>query len=567
MDIFLQLSLLIVLAAVVGGVMRVFKQPLIMGHIITGILVGPYFLNIVKASDSAEIFSLMGISMLLFIVGLSLNPQEMHDVGGISFLVGLGQIAITSLLGFLLAIVLGFDKISAVYLSLALTFSSTIIILKLVSDKKDLDKLYGRISIGVLLVQDLVATLALIVASTLSTKDSLLLSALMILIKGISATLVLTVISKYVLPKLAGFFAKSQEYLFLFAIGWGFGLASIFKYLGFSVEIGALVAGVTLSMSPFSHEISSRLKPLRDFFVVMFFIYLGAQMNLGGFDSILVSAVVLSMFVIFIKPIIVMIFMGMFGYSKKSGFLSGAVFPQISEFSLIFVMLGVKLGHINESILSLVTLVAVITITFSSYIIINSEKIYEKISKYLVIFERKKVVFERSIVSKYDIILFGCNRSGYDFIKLFTELKLDYLAVDFDPEVIRELKEKNINCEYGDAEDAEFLSEVNVSETKFVVSTIPDLETSRFLLETIRRENKDSGVVLMSYNIDDALKLYLLGATYVIMPHFIGGSYAADLTRVANFNAGGLEKHRASHIQYLNERKALGHSHPMWMPH
>jgi Kef-type K+ transport system membrane component KefB len=547
--------------------MRLLKQPLIMGYILTGVVVGPHFLNILKDIESGEIFSLMGISILLFIVGLSLSPHVIREVGKISLITGTGQVMFTTFLGFMIAKGFGYEFIPSLYIAISLAFSSTIIILKLLSDKKDLEKLYGKIAIGFLIVQDIIATLILIGISSFTSGQDILQSALLVLIKGISAAIVLSFISYYLLPKLSDFFAKSQEYLFLFAVGWGFGLASVFKMMGFSAEIGALVAGVTLSMSPYAREISAKLKPLRDFFLIMFFILLGVNMDITSLSGMLVPALIFSTFVLVGNPIIVILLMELLGYNRKTGFKAGLTVAQISEFSLIIILLGVKLGHIDRSVLSIVTLVGLITISVSTYMIKYSDKIYPYIYKYIGFLEKKKVIQEKSIVSNYDVILFGCNRVGYDFIRMFKYLGAGFLAVDFNPEVIKELSDAGVNCEYGDAEDSDFLDEIYLDKAKLIISTIPDYDANEFLLEKIRSVNEEAGVILMSYSVEDAIEFYDMGASYVILPHFIGGTYGAGLAQEIGTDPDKLHEKRQEHINYLRERKEKGHAHPIWMHH
>ena len=562
MDIFVEFSIIIALATVIGGLMRLLKQPLIMGHILTGILVGPQFLNIFKNVESGEIFSLMGISTLLFIVGLSLSPKVIREVGKIALITGLGQIMFTTLFGFLIASAFGFDLIPSLYIAIALTFSSTIIILKLLSDKKDLEKLYGRISIGFLLVQDVVATLILIGVSSMTSQESLISTALLLLIKGLLITLILSLVSFYVLPRISEFFAKSQEYLFLFAIGWGFGLSMVFKMVGFSVEIGALVAGVTLSMSPYAEEISSKLKPLRDFFIIMFFILLGANMDLHNLSSLIIPALVFSIFVLVGNPLIVLVLMELLGYNKRTGFFAGLTVAQISEFSLIIVLMGVHLGHIDSSVLSLVTLIALTTIAVSTYMILNAERIYPRISKYITLFQRKMVVKESTIVANYDVILFGCNRAGYDFIEVFKKLKTKFLAVDFDPEIVSELMEKGINVKYGDAEDGEFLDDIKIQESKAVISTIPDFDVNSFLLSLLSKVENKPITILTSHDVNNAIYFYERGADYVVVPHFIGGQVVSRLAKDAVFGLHDIKDVGNTQLDYLKKRKSLGHANP-----
>lgn len=559
MELFVEFSLIITLATVMGGIMRVLKQPLIMGHIITGIIVGPHFLNLYKNAESAEIFSIMGISILLFIVGLSLSPKVIREVGKVAVITGIGQILVTVFFGFLLARFFGYNQVSSLYIAIALTFSSTIIILKLLSDKKDLEKLYGRIAIGFLLVQDIVATLILIGISSLGSGEGLLSTSLLLIIKGLVITIILSLVSFYVLPSLSTFFARSQEYLFLFSIGWGFGLALAFTKLGFSPEIGALVAGVALSMSPFAEEMSSKLKPLRDFFIITFFILLGVHMDLTNLGPLIIQAVLLSLFVLIGNPIIVIFLMELLGYSKKTSFSAGLTVAQISEFSLIIVLMGLSLGHVSRDVLSLVTLVGLITISGSTYMILYSDKLFQIISPYLSFFKTSSVKKETVVDDSYSVILFGCHRVGFDFIEAFKKLHAKFLAVDFDPEIVSDLDNNGINVKYGDAEDAEFLEEINVHKAHAVISTIPDFDTNLFLLIKVRTKNPDSIIILTSVNIDDALTFYEKGADYVIVPHFIGGQFVSRLAKDAVFGLYDLQETKSHHVSYLRNRKQLGH--------
>lgn len=564
MSLFFELSLIIVVAAALSGLMRLLKQPIVIGYVLTGLLLGPQFLNLIKSTETVSIFSEMGIAILLFIVGLHLSPNELRDLGKNVFTTGFIQVALTSFIGFVVCRIFNFSVTESLYLGVALSFSSTIIVLKLLSDKRDLEKLYGRITIGILLFQDIVAAIALILSSSFSNGGGELATFVLLLVKGIALTIIISLLGVYVLPTLSTFFAKSQEYLFLFSLAWGFGLGALFGFLGFSIEIGALVAGVSLSISPYSQEISSKLKPLRDFFVVIFFILIGSKISFTNFDEIAVPLVFLVLFVVVIKTLIVTFVLELFSYSRKTSFFSGISLSQISEFSLILMMLGLRFGHVSEKVLSLVTILSFISISLSTYLTIYVEKMYPYFVSIISVFEKKKVRPDAVQNITYDVILFGCNRSGYDFIKIFKYFGRKFLAVDFDPDIIKLLSSRGISCVYGDAEDGEFLDDINVSSAKIVVSTIPEYETNSFLVTKVRSENKDSIVFVISYNIDEAIKLYDKGATYVILPHFIGGEFAAKLTTEAGFSIEKLRHKREEHLKYLYERKRLGHTHPTW---
>jgi len=562
MEIFIELSIIICITVLISGIMRLLKQPLIIGYILTGIIVSPYFLDIVQSTETIKVFSEIGIALLLFIVGLSLSPKVIKEVGKVSLITGIGQIVFTSLFGFLISRLLGFSVIVSLYIAIALSFSSTIIIMKLLSDKKDLEKLYGKISIGFLLVQDIFVIILLMVISSFSGNLGIDGLSFGKILSGILLIIGFILISVYVLPSLSKFFAKSQEFLFLFSIGWGLGLASLFYYVGFSMEIGALVAGIALSMSPFHYEISSKMRPLRDFFIILFFILLGSQMVFGNINELIIPAIIFSLFILIGNPLIVIILMGFLGYKKKTGFQAGFTVAQISEFSLILIALGVGLGHLTNEILSLVTIVGLITISGSTYLILYSNKIYPYFSKYLSIFERKKTKENTQKFKDYNVVLFGYNRIGYDLLESFKKLKKKVLVIDYNPETIIELSNKGIDCRYGDVDDDEFLRELNLVKTKMVVSTIPEFETNLLLIDRVKQMNKEAIIIVISHNIEEANSLYKKGATYVIMPHFLGGSHVSMMINKNGLNLNKFLDEKKKHIKQLKIKRRLGHEHP-----
>ncbi len=560
MTIFTELSLIILLATVLAAIFKYFKQPMVIAYILAGFLLSP-LIHTSASAHTLETFSEMGIAILLFIVGLHLSPREARSFGVSSFKVGLVQIISTGALGFLISQLFNFNLVSSFYISAAVTFSSTIIVLKLLSDKRDLEKLYSRISIGILLLQDIFAAAALIIASSFAQENINFISVTLPLLKGVLLGVFSFVVALKLLPKLMHFIAKSTELLFLFSLSWGFGIASLFSYLGLSMEIGALVAGVALSISPYSDEMSAKLKPLRDFFVVMFFILIGAQINLSLLGQIFIPLIVFVLFVVLVKPLIIMSLMGVLGYKKKTSFFTATSLAQISEFSLILGFLGMRLGHLDETVLALLTLLAVITIGLSTYLITHVEQLYSKLGNILKIFEKVNVSEEVDSLINYDVILFGCNRVGFDFIKQFKPYKHAFLCVDYDPDVIDELKKAGINCKFGDAEDFDFLEDLNIDESKMIISTIPEHETNTFLLHAIKHNPKVIAI-MVSYSVDDALRLYDMGADYVILPHFIGGQMVSKMINKVGFDTLAFKEEKQHHKEYLLERKHLGHTHP-----
>ena len=488
MEIFIEISIILLVTTIITTVIRLIKQPLVVGYLISGVVVGPYVLNILKSNNEMELFSKIGIAVLLFIVGLSLNPDTIKVTGKPALIAGMGQIIITSLFGFFIMRAFGYNNIISLYGAAALTFSSTIIILKLLSDRGDMENLYGKITIGILLIQDIVATLFLVIipivggqnAATNNTSAGNAIVKLVLV--AFFATIILYVIAKYILPKFSDYLAKSSELLFIFAISWGLVLATVFYKIGFSIEIGALIAGVTLAASKYSYEISSRMRPLRDFFIVMFFVLLGSHLQISQISNLILPAILISLFILILKPIIIFYILNILGYKNKVSFMSGLTIAQISEFSLILMSLGLTLGHVTNESATLITLVGIITIIGSTYFVIYADEIFEKLHnglKKISIQKKHKEIAEIGH-KEYDMIIFGFGRVGLEFVETAKKENLEYFVVDYNPNVFKGERINNVKYIYGDVEDIEFLEEINTRNAKLIISTIPLIDTNSF---------------------------------------------------------------------------------------
>jgi Kef-type K+ transport system membrane component KefB/voltage-gated potassium channel Kch len=559
---FAEIGILLAVATLVSLVMRLLKQPLIIGHIITGFLVGRYALNLFPSIETFELFSHLGIAFLLFSVGLSLNPRVLKEYGTASVLITFGQVFLTGGAGVLVCLLLGYDWVTALYVGIAISFSSTVIVLKLLADKGDLEKLYVKVSVGSLLLQDLIAIILLFAIPIVTGSAGVGLKLFQTLALAIATGVGVFLFAHFVIARLHPYLTRSQELLFLFANAWAIGISMLFSYIGFSLEGGALIAGVALSTLPSSHEISARLAPLRDFFIVSFFILLGTRMVVSDYSAILYPAMALSLFVLIINPLIQLLIMGFLGYRKKTSFQTGMMAAQISEFSLILVGLGVTLNQVSSSVLSMVTMVGIVTIFVSTYLIFYSDKLYLVLAPMLQMFERKHVR-ERAIrVKKYPIVLIGSGRVSYDFMQFFTKNKMRFMVIEHDPEAIEHLEAQNIPYIYGDASDPDLLEDTKLTDAEVVISTAPDLTTNRIILSVAKRSDKNPLVILVSHRINNALELYRFGADYVILPHFLGGKYATSLLNRCTKGEVTLKKVRERHIAQLHNRKVSGHEHP-----
>ena len=550
-NFFVVLSIVIAIGAGISLIMRLIRQPLIIGYILTGLVVGPSILNIVDNDQTINVFASIGIALLLFIIGLGLNPRVIKEVGKVASITGIAQILLTTIVGFAAGRAFGYTKTESIFVGLALAFSSTIIILKLLSDKKEQTRLYGKITIGVLLIQDIIAALVLILVTARSEGSFSMSTMLWLGLKGALILIPLFLIGNLILPRLNKLIAGSQEFLFLFAIGWGFGAAALFEHFGFSIEVGALFAGVALANLPYAQEIASRLRPLRDFFVVVFFIALGTQLNFGNFGAIWLPTLIFCIIVILAKPFITMGIMGILSYTKNTSFKTSSALAQISEFSLVLVILGRQQGLVRGDIVNIITIVALVTIAASAYAITYSEFLYGLLEKNLALFERRKTKFDDTKTKHFDMVLFGYKKGGSEFIKVMEQMKKKFVVVDYDPDVVDIMATQNIDFVYGDATDIELLSEVHASHTKMVVSTIGDHPTNIFLARWLERVNPSAVYVCAAETSEQASELYNEGVSYVMMPHYIGSEKISSFIKRNGFNKTEFRRFREKHLQYL----------------
>jgi hypothetical protein len=352
----------------------------------------------------------------------------------------------------------------------------------------------------------------------------------------------------YVIPKLSKRFAQNQELLFLFAVAWGFGVATLFEKAGFSHEVGALFAGISLAGLTYATEMASRLKPLRDFFVVLFFVSLGESFSLNGMNEIVVPVIALSAVVMVLKPLAVLMALGAQGYTKLTSFKTAIHLSQVSEFSIILVVLATSTKVIDPHSGTIITLVALVTIGISSYLTQFDDAIYRKWQRRLTIFERHELRERGRREQPYTSILFGYHHGGHEFLQLFRDMKQRYLVVDYNPEVVEHLESQGIRHAYGDATDTEFLDEINAGRAKFVASTIIDRTVNHIILTHLHRFNPEVVYICHARTYEDALALYEQGATYVILPRFLGSEYITTHIKRYGMDKEAFHHFRAKHI-------------------
>ncbi|HLC50517.1 MAG TPA: cation:proton antiporter, partial [Candidatus Nanoarchaeia archaeon] len=357
----------------------------------------------------------------------------------------------------------------------------------------------------------------------------------------------------------------SQELLFIASLGIAFLFSIIADYIGFSIAVGAFLAGIVLN-SPYNAEIVGKIKPLRDFFSVLFFVSLGMQLSISSL-SVIIKPLLLSIaLVLLLKPLVIMTICSMFGYSKKTSFAASLSLAQISEFSLILAAQGLILGHISQEFFSATVLLAVVTIVMTSYFINYSNRIYAFFAPLLGIFDGfsksyKELEYMPKKMKKFTVLC-GYNRIGYSIVKSLKKMKKEYVVVDFNPETIKMLIDDKIPCFYGDAADPEILEKLDLKNASMIISTVPDKDDNILLIRETRKSNSKAAIFVTGSQIDDALELYDAGADYVILPHFLGGEHVSLILETFGTDVDRIVNNKLYHLEELKKRASLGHNHP-----
>ncbi len=560
-DIFLQLGIVVIVAAIAAFILRLLKQPQILAYVIVGILLTPVF-HIVTDISIIQSMSIIGIAFLLFLVGLEMDLKSLQSVAVVSTIGGLIQILLLFLVGYVVALLLGFLSLEAGYIGLMIAFSSTMVVMKLLSDKRELHTLHGRIVVGILLVEDIIAIFALSVLSSLSEFNFALFGVA--LLKFLSLFMIAYLLSKFAFPSIFRFSAHHQELLLIMSLAICFLFALVFQFLGFSIIIGAFLAGLALGNLQYNVEIIGKVKSLRDFFALLFFVSLGMGLSLAVIQELWVPLLVMLAVIIFLKPLITMTIFSFFRYTKKPAFLTGNALAQMGEFSLIIAAQGLALGHLSESLFSLVVIVALITITFTSYFIQYEYKVYRFLRFPLRIFDifpTKGVgVLPKEI--KPTIVLCGYNRIGYSILRDLEKVIDKVLIVDYNPEIIASLAAEGHYCLYGDVADEEIVDRMNLRNITLLISTVPELKDNLYLIERTKSINKKAKIIVTASDIDETLALYDHGADYVILPHFLGGEHGSAIISRWRQQKIDLKEEKEKHLAHLQQRKMLGQKHP-----
>lgn len=538
-SIFFEISAIIIVSTVLALIAKALRQPIILAFMVAGIILGPLGFNVLQSHSLIDVLSTFGISFVLFLIGIELNLKQFKELNRLALVAGFGQVLFTGLIGFTVCLLLGFGRMEAWFIAVALTMSSTIIVVKVLSEKRQLESLYGRITVAILLIQDFIAIIALLVlegvgasvnAQSVPWAELIILFVKAALIGGTAF-----VLAKYVFKGIFRYIGNSQELLFLWSIAWCLLFAALALALNFSVAIGVFFAGLALSTLDYNYEIAARIRSLRDFFIVIFFTYLGSQLVLSIDPTLLLTSVILSLFVLVGNPFIVYVILIASGHTKRTALFTGLAVGQISEFSFIIINLGLAQGHLSKEVVSMVAIIGLVTMVLSTYFITYNDKIYRWLQPILKMLPLR-ASDEEGIDNvpekmKGHIVLFGYHVTINKILKELTHLHKHVVIVDYNPSNIDEIKKQPVYYIYGDMRDQEILERANLDEASMIISIVPYPEPTMSLLQYIKHFKIKADVVVSANQLFNAERFYEAGATFVLHPESISLDYLKTILK------------------------------------
>ncbi len=534
-NIFTQLAVILSLSSVLGLIIYKFKLPLLIAYLLGGLILGLISVDFSK-SYALSILPDIGIAFVLFLVGMELDLREIRNFGKQILIAGVLQVVITSVVGTFIAQSFGFNLTQSIYLGVGLAFSSTILVVKLLSDKGSLSALFGKLSLGVLLLEDLLAVLILLVmtsAPLIQVGFSPGFPLIEFILKVVLLFGVAIVFQRFILSSVFKSVSDSTELLFLISLAWCFSYITLALSLGFSILIGAFLAGVALASSPYHFQIQGKVKPMRDFFVVLFFVYLGTRVNFADVATVWPLIFIFTSYAIIIKPLIFLLLFGMFGFRKHTMFFSSINLSQISEFSLIILLVGLKLGIVTETTLTVIALSSILSYIVSSLEISYAAKIYKYLQSIISFFEKKTNLLERGETTELSehIVVIGAHRVGGEVVRFLKKEKKPLVVLDFNPRQVEALLATQIPVIYGDLGDPEVLDILELQRARMVISTSGDVLDNKVLLEELKTRHINIPVIVRAHSVKDAKELYKKGADFVILPEVMAGDSLMELIR------------------------------------
>jgi Kef-type K+ transport system membrane component KefB len=573
-DLLYSIGICVGAAAVLAVVGWRLRQPLILAYLLTGVVIGPVGLKWVTSQASIGTVAEIGLILLLFIIGLEIDVKKLASAGAPVLVTGALQVPICFALGLGFFYAIGVrntpGNYALLYLAACMSLSSTLVVVKLLYDKHELDTLPGRITLGVLIIQDMWAVLMLAVQPNLLNPN--LLPLAFSLWRGALLVVGGLALSKYVLPHLFRAVAKAPELVLVSALAWCFFLAGVASIIGLSKEMGALIAGVSLSTFPYNLDVMAKAVSIRDFFVTLFFVALGLQIPVPGLQVVLI-ALAASAFVIVSRLSVVPILYWL-GMGHRASLLPAINLAQVSEFSIVIASLGLmqRPAQIDSSVVTIVIMTFAITSVVSTYMIQSSHYVQRSLSKLLKLLRVRDLDSAgtvEKVESRHESVVFlGFFRDASSILHEFerdgdpAEAK-DFLhkilVIDFNPTVMRELRHRSISCIYGDIAHADTLRHAGIENAELVVSSITD-EVLRGtnnlrLLRNIRADCPKAKVMLSTEHIAQALVFYEAGADFVYVPRLHSASQIAGILKKGLVE--GFDGAREEEIKHLMQRREV----------
>lgn len=572
----LGLGLIIIGGMILGGIATLFRQPLILAYIAIGVVLGSHGLGIIPAETQiilSDLSSELGIAFLLFVVGLELSFKKLLEV---KHVVTFGTIATTIVLfiiGLFAAYFMGFPFMEGVYIGLILAFSSTLIVIKTLGDKNQVDTLAGRIMIGTLVLQDILVIIAVSILSVIAGAEPTGLVRWFVSLPGVNMIpwiqnlavlvgafllgIIALVLNRYVARYLFRFFSHSIELLFVSSLGFFFMLSFAAIQLGFSISIGAFISGIIIANTDYYLEILNKIRTLAVFFSVLFFAALGFQVSFESFTQLLIPLAVLCGLTLFIKPIITGIIIVLFGYDKRTAILTSIHMSQLSEFSLILVASGLVLGHVTSQFVTITILSLLVTMTVSSYFMKYSAGIMNFLQRrFKSLAPDEQTIAEKIAIEHASVIVYGVEHIDEQLLLNITKTH-HTLVIDPDPAEIDYLRSKNMPCMLGSLGNDEILEKLNFKQVKIVVSSVTDFEENLYVATHVRKHAPDTVLVLQAHNAKEALDLYRHGASYVMITSIVDDITVQNLLFTPDkVNLSDLKKRHTDRLVLLTSRKA-----------
>lgn len=549
-NIFIQLAIILGLSSFLGFITYKLKLPLVIAYLVGGLLIALIGFFDVRTSAALSFLPEIGIAFVLFLVGMELDLREIRSFGRQILLAGILQILITTTLGTFIVQSFGFPLAESIYLGIGLSFSSTIVVIKLLLEKKDLKSLYGKLSIGILLLEDLLAVVLLLgLTSTTSLLGTGLTQAFPILAfmgKVLVLFSISLILNHFILGALFKAVSESTELLFLTALAWCFIFISLAIFMGFSVVIGAFLAGVALASSPYHFQIQGKVKPMRDFFVALFFVYLGTKVDFTYISQTYLLILIFTAYAVVVKPAIFILLLGTLGFRKHTMFHVAINLSHISEFSLIIILVGLNAGVVSPQALTIIASSGVLSLIISSLTISRANQIYRLVTSWVGFFERKNIYRADSLKLnelENHVVVIGAHRVGGEIVRFLKKEKYPLIVLDFNPHQVEQLLAEGVQVIYGDMGDPEVLDILNLDKARMIISSAQDVSDNRTLLEDLKLMHSDAKVIVRAETIKDAQTLYKAGADFVVIPEVMAGDLLLEVLKT-HLNDGDYFKDR-----------------------